>query len=87
MNTLESISALESRQLELLGVMRQSDAHALKCQKLGKVFADEYPEDFAAYEAARQEYNENEVALAELQEQRNAELEAEAAARENQEGE
>ena len=87
MNTQEQLSALESRQLELLAVMRESDAHALKCQKLGKSFASEYPEDFAAYEAARQEYNENEVALAELQEQRNAELEAEAAARENQEGE
>lgn len=66
MTTTEQIATLESRQLELLKAMRQSDAHASKCTKLGKSFAEEYPEDFAGYEAARAEYNDNEGRLAEL---------------------
>lgn len=66
MNTKEQISALESRQLELLATMRKSDAHALKCQKLGRSFETEYPEDFAAYTAANAEYNEKEIQLEEL---------------------
>jgi len=66
MQTQLSINALEKRQNELLAEMSKSDAHALKCSKLGKSFAEEYPEDFAGYEAARAEYNDNEGRLAEL---------------------
>lgn len=87
MNTQEQLSALESRQLELLAVMRESDAHALKCQKLGRSFASEYPEDFAAYNAANAEYNENEGRVEELKAALAAEAAAIAEVREEVEGE
>lgn len=80
METQLSINALEKRQNELLAEMSKSDAHALKCNKLGKSFADEYPEDFAAYQAANAEYNENEQQLAALRAQLEEERAAEAAA-------
>lgn len=67
--TQEKINELESRQLELLGQMSASDAHASKCAKLGVSFAEEYPDELAAYIAANKEYNENEAILAELYEQ------------------
>lgn len=47
--------------------MSQSDAHASKCIKLGLNFADTYPEDYAAYTAAREEYNANEAKMTELE--------------------
>ena len=65
-NIQESISALESRQLELLGVMQLSDAHAAKCVKLGLDFREQYPDDYAAYNDARDEYNKNELQIAAL---------------------
>ena len=46
--------------------MQKSDEHALKCAKSGLDFRETYPEDWTAYEAAREEYNTNETALAEL---------------------
>lgn len=83
MTTKEQISALESRQLELRATMFESDAHALKCQKLGKTFAEEYPADFAAYNAANAEFNENEKQLAELEANLLVEEEAERLSRLN----
>lgn len=64
--TREEINALERRQLELRATMQKSDEHALKCAKSGLNFQETYPEDWTAYEAAREEYNTNEAALAEL---------------------
>ena len=64
--TREEINALERRQLELRATMQKSDEHALKCAKSGLDFRETYPEDWTAYEAAREEYNTNETALAEL---------------------
>lgn len=64
--TREEINALERRQLELRATMQKSDEHALKCAKSGLNFQETYPEDWTAYEAAREEYNTNETALAEL---------------------
>lgn len=87
METQLSINALEKRQNELLAKMSESDAHALKCQKLGRTFETEYPEDFAAYTAARAEYNENEAALADLYEQLEREREAESDVAPIEEGE
>ena len=58
--------ALESRQLQLLKIMADSDAHASKCVKLGISFQESYPDDYAAYVAARDEYNRNEEELANL---------------------
>lgn len=62
----EEINAKESHQLELLKVMSDSDAHASKCTKLGLNFAETYPDDLAAYVAAREQYNAVEQALIEL---------------------
>lgn len=64
--TREEINALERRQLELRATMQKSDEHALKCAKSGLDFRDTYPDDWTAYEAAREEYNTNETALAGL---------------------
>ncbi len=66
METRDAINALESRQLELQAVMSKSDAHASKCIKLGLSFSETYPDELTAYEAAREEYNENETELAAL---------------------
>lgn len=64
--TREEINALERRQLELRATMQKSDEHALKCAKSGLDFRETYPEDWTAYEAAREEYNTNETELAAL---------------------
>ena len=77
MNTQEQISAMETRQLELLAIMSSSDAHAAKCAKLSKKFSAQYPEEYAAYLAANEEYNANEETLAALYVQRANEAEAE----------
>lgn len=69
MTTLEKINETERRQLELRAVMQRSDEHALKCFKSGLDFRETYPQDWQSYETARQEYNENELVLAELYEQ------------------
>lgn len=66
MSTQEKINELEARQLVLSNIMASSDAHASKCTKLGLSFAETYPDDLAAYEEAREEYNANEEALAAL---------------------
>jgi hypothetical protein len=65
MDARTQLQQLEERQLELLSVMSESDAHAAKCAKLGKKFATAYPEDYAAYIAANEEYNANEAKIAE----------------------
>lgn len=80
MNTREQINALEHDQHEQRAIMRRSDEHALKCAKSGLDFQETYPDDWAAYEAARVKYNENETALAALYEQLAAEEEAAQAA-------
>ena len=64
--TREEINALERRQLELRATMQKSDEHALKCAKSGLNFQETYPDDWTAYEAAREEYNTNETELAAL---------------------
>lgn len=64
--TREEINALERRQLELRATMQKSDEHALKCAKSGLDFRETYPDDWTAYEAAREEYNRNETELAGL---------------------
>lgn len=79
MTTEERINALEHRQLELRATMQKSDEHALKCAKSGLNFKETYPEDWTAYEAAREEYNTNETALSELYAQLKSEEEAEQA--------
>ena len=78
MTTLEKINEIERRQLELRAVMQRSDEHALKCFKSGLDFRETYPQDWQSYETARQEYNENELVLAELHGQWEQEKEEEA---------
>lgn len=63
MNTREQIQKLEERQLELLSIMSDSDAHASKCVKLGLNFGEQYPDDYTKYVNARTEYNNNEQEL------------------------
>ena len=66
---LDAIAGLESRQLELLAIMTSSDAHAAKCAKLGLSFGAVYPDELAEYQAAREEFNENEATIASLKEE------------------
>ncbi len=72
------INALQSRQLELRAIMASSDERASKCMKTGVSFHETYPQDFARYEEANAEYNRNELTLAELEAEREAQQEEEA---------
>lgn len=63
----EKYNALTAELLRLQSIMRESDAHAVKCQKLNLNFAKTYPEDFKTYEQAREEYNKVEQELIELE--------------------
>ena len=64
---IEKYNALTAELLKLQSVMRESDAHAVKCQKLNLNCAKTYPEDFKTYEQAREEYNKVEQELIELE--------------------
>jgi len=80
MDKQSELNKMEGRQLELLSQMRASDAHSSKCQKLGLVFSETYPLDYAAYEEANAEYNANELKVNELEkeiEEENEQLKAE----------
>lgn len=59
----EQLNALEAHLLELKARLASSDEHALKCFKKGLVFAEAYPEEAAAYEEARLEYNNVEAEI------------------------
>lgn len=73
MDTKIQLQQLEERQIALLSEMSKSDAHAAKCAKMGKKFATAYPEDYAEYLKANEEYNANEVKIKELEMQAEAE--------------
>lgn len=75
MTTIEKISALESRQIVLSNIIASSDAHAVKCAKLGLDFGKTYPDDLKAYKQAIKEFNENEAELANLSETLSVETE------------
>ena len=64
---IEKYNALTAELLRLQSIMRESDAHAVKCQKLNLNFAKTYPDDFKQYEQAREEYNKVEQELIELE--------------------
>lgn len=64
---IEKHNALTAELLRLQSVMKESDAHAVKCQKLNLNFSKTYPEDFKRYEHAREEYNKVEQELIELE--------------------
>lgn len=63
----ELLRKANEQQLNLLSIMAKSDAHASKCAKLGLVFSDEYPEEYAEYCSAREKYNANQERIAELE--------------------
>ena len=63
----ELLRKVNEQQLNLLSVMAKSDAHASKCAKLGLTFAEEYPEEYAEYCSAREQYNANQDRIAELE--------------------
>lgn len=75
METEQQINELQSRQLELRAIMASSDDRAAKCVKNGVPFRETYPDDFARYEAANAEYNDNERTLARLEARRRVEPE------------
>lgn len=56
MSKKEELSQLQTRKVALLTTMQKSDAHAAKCAKLGNDFKTEYPDDYAEYVAANEEY-------------------------------
>lgn len=64
---MQQIRTLESRQTELRNKMSESDPHLWGClKKVLELFRLTYPEDYAAYTAANEEYNANETKLEEL---------------------
>ena len=67
MNKQDELKQQQARQVELLTIMSSSDAHAAKCAKLGENFREEYPEDYAAYVAANEEYQTVERRIKELE--------------------
>ena len=74
METQQQINELQSRQLELRAIMASSDERAAKCFKNGTSFRETYPDDFARYQEANDEYNRNEMTLAELEVERKEEM-------------
>lgn len=58
---------IQEQQTELLATMAKSDAHASKCAKLNLTFSEEYPEEYAEYCSAREQYNSNQERIAELE--------------------
>ena len=76
---MQQIRALESRQTELRNKMSESDPHLWGClKKVLELFRQTYPDDYAAYIAANEEYNVNETKMKELQAKIEEEREAEA---------
>lgn len=67
MNKHEELKKLQARKVALLTVMASSDAHAAKCAKLGKKFQTQYPEEYAEYTAANEEYQSVERSIADLE--------------------
>lgn len=67
MTKKEELSQLQARKVALLTTMQKSDAHAAKCAKLGNDFQTEYPDDYAEYVAANEEYQTVESRIAALE--------------------
>lgn len=63
----ELLRQMNEQQTELLAIMAKSDAHAAKCSKLGLVFANEYPQEYAQYCEARERYNANQAYTEQIQ--------------------
>ena len=63
----ELLRQIQEQQTELLATMAKSDAHASKCAKLNLTFSEEYPEEYAEYCSAREQYNANQERIAELE--------------------
>lgn len=67
MTKKEELSRLQARKVALLTTMQKSDAHAAKCSKLGVDFQTEYPDDYAEYVAANEEYQTVEQQISNLE--------------------
>lgn len=63
---MDKLKTYIRRQKELKDIMENSDAYASKCVKMGLVFETTYPELYAQYIAANEEYNANEKEMAPL---------------------
>lgn len=64
---MEKYNALTAELLKQQSIMRKSDVHAIKCQKLGLDFKQVYQDEFTIYYNAREAYNKAEQELAELE--------------------
>ena len=60
---MKTLLQYQLRQAELKKIMAESDSYASKCYKIGASFSEMYPEKFAEYMAANDEYNANEVEM------------------------
>ena len=63
----ERMARIQEQLLELASVMSKSDAHASKCVKLGLSYKDNYPNEYKEYTQAREDYNQLEKKLADLE--------------------
>ena len=52
-----ALQRIAERKMALQAIMAESDEHAAICMKMGLGLREEYPEEYTAYEAAREEYN------------------------------
>lgn len=57
----EQMRLLDEQLLHQSSIMSASDAHANKCVKIGLVYKDTYPDEYAQYIIARDEYNKLEI--------------------------
>ena len=78
MSTSEEIKKLEERQIVLKCEMAKSDPHLWGIlKKILEIFRENYPNDYAEYIAANDEFNDNEVKLSELRAKLKSEKESE----------
>lgn len=64
----EALKSLKEKQLELMQIMSEDDAHAIKCVKMGLTYEEQYPDEHSRYLMAREQYNRNEVQIAQIEE-------------------
>ncbi|MGN0929173.1 MAG: hypothetical protein ACI4N3_00860 [Alphaproteobacteria bacterium] len=56
----QKLHSLSEEMRNLKRIMRASDEYANKCQKLNKIFKEEYPLIYDVYITANKQYNERE---------------------------
>ena len=64
---IDLLHSLNERQLAVSAIISSSDAHASECTKLGFVFSEKFPKEYAEYSDALTEYRENKRKIAEIE--------------------